>query len=157
MSDTIDTKNDHLSGLNESKRSFLKYILSGGLIAFVGSILYPIFAYLKPPSQAEAEVSSVKAGKLSDIARESGTIIKFGSKPVILIRTANNELRAFSATCTHLDCTVQYRKDFGLIWCACHNGKYDVNGRNVSGPPPRPLDEFKVIVQGEEVFISKKS
>jgi len=44
-----------------------------------------------------------------------------------------------------------------MIWCACHNGKYDLNGRNVSGPPPRPLDEFKVIVQGEEVLISKKS
>ena len=88
--------------------------------------------------------------------KDSGKIVKFGTKPVILIRTANNELRALSATCTHLDCTVQYRKDMGLIWCACHNGKYDLNGRNVSGPPPRPLDEYRVVVQGEEVLISKK-
>jgi cytochrome b6-f complex iron-sulfur subunit len=141
----------------QTKRDFLKYILGGSLFVWVGTILYPVLSYLKPPSQAEVEVSSVKAGKLSDIEKDSGTIIKFGNKPVILLRTANDELRAFSATCTHLDCTVQYRKDFGLIWCACHNGKYDVNGRNVSGPPPRPLDEYKVNVQGGEVFISKKS
>ena len=141
----------------QSKRDFLKYILGGSLVAWVGSVLYPIFSYLKPPSEAEAEVSSVKAGKLSDIEKDSGTIVKFGSKPVILLRSTKGDLRAFSATCTHLDCTVQYRKDFGLIWCACHNGKYDVNGRNVSGPPPRPLDEYKVNVQGEEVFISKKT
>lgn len=124
---------------------------------WVGTVLYPVLSYLKPPSQPEAEVNSVKVGKLSDIEKDSGTIVKFGTKPVILLRSAAGDLRAFSATCTHLDCTVQYRKDFGLIWCACHNGKYDVNGRNVSGPPPRPLDEYKVNVQGEEVFISKKS
>ncbi len=142
---------------DESKRSFLKLVLSGGLVALAGAILYPIFAYLKPPKQGEVEVSSVKAGKVSDFANDSGTIVKFGSKPVILLRTTTGEFRAFSATCTHLDCTVQYKKELGLIWCACHNGKYDLNGRNVSGPPPRPLDEFRVVVQGGEVMISKKA
>jgi cytochrome b6-f complex iron-sulfur subunit len=142
--------------LNEGKRDFLKWILGGGLVAFAGSVLYPILAYLKPPAQGEVEVSSVKVGKLADIPKDSGQIVKFGSKPVILIRTAAGDLRAFSATCTHLDCTVQYRKDFGLIWCACHNGKYDLNGRNISGPPPRPLEEYRVIMQDDEVFVSKK-
>lgn len=142
---------------NKSKRDFLQWILAGGVIAFLGAVLYPIFAYLIPPKQAEVEVSSVKAGKLSEMEKESGKIIKFGTKPVILIRTANDEVRAFSATCTHLDCTVQFRKDFGMIWCACHNGKYDLNGRNISGPPPRPLDEFRVVVQGDEILVSKKT
>jgi Rieske Fe-S protein len=139
-----------------TKRNFLKFLFSGSLLALAGSVLYPIFAYLKPPKQGEVEVSSVKAGKLSEIENDSGQIVKFGTKPVILVRTANGELRAFSATCTHLDCTVQFKKELGLIWCACHNGKYDLTGRNVSGPPPRPLDEYRVVVQGEEVLISKK-
>jgi len=143
--------------VHPGKRNFLKLILSGSVLALGGSVLYPIWAYLKPPKQGEVEVSSVSAGKLKDIEKESGKIVKFGSKPVILIRTASGELKAFSATCTHLDCTVQFRKDYGLIWCACHNGKYDLNGRNVSGPPPRPLDELRVVVQGEEVLISKKA
>jgi cytochrome b6-f complex iron-sulfur subunit len=139
------------------KRDFLKYVLGGGLLAWIGSIVYPLFAYLKPPKQAEVEVNSVKAGKLTTIAKDSGTIVRFGNKPVILIRTAAGELRAFSATCTHLDCTVQYRKDLGVIWCACHNGKYDLSGRNISGPPPRPLNEYRVVVQSDEVFISTKT
>jgi len=148
--------NEEIPQGHDERRTFLKILLSGGLIALGGSILYPILAYLKPPKQGEVEVTSVKAGKLSELEKDSGKIVKFGTKPVILIRTANNELRAFSATCTHLECTVQYKKDLGLIWCACHNGKYDLNGRNVSGPPPRPLDEYRVVVQGEEVLISKK-
>ncbi len=139
------------------KRNFLKFILSGGVIALLGAIFYPIFAYLKPPKEGEVEVSSVKAGKVGEMEKDSGKIVKFGTKPVLLIRTASGEYRALSATCTHLDCTVQYRKDMGLIWCACHNGKYDLNGRNVSGPPPRPLEEYRVIIQNDEISISRKS
>ena len=141
----------------QSKRDFLKYVLGGGLVAWLAAVLYPVLAYMKPPKQAEVEVSSVKAGKITEFQNESGTIVRFGSKPLILLRLPTGEFRAYSATCTHLDCTVQFRKDMGLVWCACHNGKYDLNGRNVSGPPPRPLDEYRVIVQGEEVFISKKA
>lgn len=141
----------------ENRRDFLKYVLGGGLIAWLGAILYPILAYLKPPKQAEVEVTSVKAGKVSAVEKDSGMIVRFGSKPVILLRNPAGEFRAFSATCTHLDCTVQYRKDMGLIWCACHNGRYDLNGRNVAGPPPRPLDEYRVVLQGDDIFISKKA
>lgn len=139
------------------RRDFLKYILGGGLLAWLAAVLYPVMAYLKPPQQAEVEVTSVKAGRVSAIEKESGVIVRFGNKPVILVRNAAGDFRAFSATCTHLDCTVQFRKDMGLIWCACHNGRYDLNGRNVAGPPPRPLDEYRVVIQGEDISISKKA
>ena len=141
----------------QSKRDFLKYFLGGGVVVWLAAVLYPILAYLKPPKEGDVEVTSVKAGKVSAMEKETGTIVRFGNKPVILVRTSAGEFRAFTATCTHLDCTVQFRKDMGLIWCACHNGKYDLNGRNVAGPPPRPLDEYRVIVQGEDIFISKKA
>ena len=142
---------------DEGKRDFLKYVLGGGLLAWAAAVLYPLFAYLRPPKQAEVEVTSVKVGKLEAIEKDSGIIVRFGNKPVIIVRAANGDLRAFSATCTHLDCTVQYRKDMGMIWCACHNGRYDLNGRNIAGPPPRPLDEYRVVVQGGEVLVSKQS
>lgn len=137
------------------KRNFLKLVLFGSATAWLASVIYPILSYLKPPKQSEVVVKSVKAGKISDFANDTGTIVKFGTKPVILIRNAKGEFKAFSATCTHLDCTVQYRSDVGLIWCACHNGKYDLNGRNVSGPPPRPLDVYEVALQGDDVVIYK--
>jgi cytochrome b6-f complex iron-sulfur subunit len=150
--------NEHAATTDQyTKRDFLKYILGGGLVAWVISVLYPIFTYLKPPEQGEVEVSSVKVGKVNDIAKDSGTIVRFGNKPLILVRLNSGELRAFSATCTHLDCTVQYRKDMGVIWCACHNGRYDLTGRNIAGPPPRPLEEYKVIIQGDEISISKRA
>ena len=139
----------------QGKREFLKILLGGSFFAWLASVLYPVLAYMKPPRQGEVEVSSVKAGKVADIPNDSSQIVKFGTKPVILVRTATGELRAFDATCTHLDCTVQYRRDMGVIWCACHNGKYDLNGRNIAGPPPRPLEAYRVVVQNDEVLISR--
>ncbi len=115
------------------RRDFLKYLLFGSLTAWLGAVLFPLLAYLKPPKQGDVEVSSVKAGRLADIPKNSGTIVRFGNKPVLMIRTEDGSVRAFSATCTHLDCTVQYKKELGVIWCACHNGKYDLTGRNISG------------------------
>ena len=138
-----------------SKRDFLKILLGGGLGALAVAVICPLISYLKPPKVKEVQVSSVKVGKASEFPNDSGTIFRFGNKPGILLRTASGEFRAFEAVCTHLDCTVQFKKDMGVIWCACHNGKYDLNGRNISGPPPRPLNPYKVIVSGEEVFVSK--
>ncbi|MGA9363701.1 MAG: Rieske (2Fe-2S) protein [Bacteroidota bacterium] len=137
------------------RRDFLKYLLGGSLLGWLASLLYPLFAYLKPPKTGEVEVSAVKVGKIEDIPKDSGLVFRFGERPALLVRTSDGEFRAFSAVCTHLDCTVQYRKDMGFIWCACHNGKYDLNGRNVSGPPPRPLEVYKVVLQGDEIVVTK--
>jgi Rieske Fe-S protein len=61
-----------------------------------------------------------------------------------------------AATCAHLDCTVQYRDDTHQVWCACHNGIYDLGGRNVSGPPPRPLETYDVHLRGDEIIVERR-
>lgn len=136
------------------RRRFTNYLLGSGLIAWLGSVLYPLISYLRPPKIAEANVQTVKAGAASAFAINSAEIIKFGRKPVILIRTESGEFKAFSATCTHLECIVQYRGDLKQIWCACHNGLYDLGGRNISGPPPKPLEEYVVNVVEDEINVS---
>lgn len=145
-----------MSEPSEARRRFLNILIGGGLIGWLGSVLYPVFSFLKPPELAEAGVGSVSAGPASEIANNTGKIVRFGRAPVILIRTDAGDLRAFSATCTHLDCIVQYRPDLQHIWCACHGGQYDLQGRNVSGPPPKPLTQYDVSVVNDEVLISRR-
>ncbi len=137
------------------RRGFLNVLLGTGTVATLGAVLYPIFRFMVPPKVVESSASSVVAGKVAEIKPNQGKIFKFGSKPGLLVQTPSGEYRAFSAICTHLDCTVQYRQEEKLIWCACHNGRYDLTGKNVSGPPPRPLEEFKVNVRGEDIIVSR--
>ncbi|MFA6570072.1 MAG: Rieske (2Fe-2S) protein [Bacteroidota bacterium] len=142
---------------NPKRREFLNYLLGGSLAAWLVSIAYPIYNYLEPPKVEEVKVSSLKVGKVNDMEKDSGKIVKFGNKPVLVLRTTTGEYRAFAANCTHLDCIVQYNKNYGQIYCACHNGRYDLNGKNVSGPPPAPLEKFNVAIKGEEVIIFREA
>lgn len=137
------------------RRSFLNGILGGLSTAFLGSIVYPVIAFLKTPPVTTVEVTSVKIGKAKELAVNTSKVFPFGQRAAIVVKTASGELKAFDATCSHLACTVQYRADKGDMWCACHNGVYDLNGRNVSGPPPRPLTEMKVTILNDEIIVAK--
>jgi Rieske Fe-S protein len=96
------------------------------------------------------------AAKTGELKPNSAKIFKFGTKPGLLLLTAEGEYRAMSATCTHLNCTVQYRADLQHVWCACHNGHYDLNGKNIAGPPPRPLELYEVHVRGDEIIVNRQ-
>ena len=139
-----------------SRRRFVNWFLGTSAGAFLVSVFYPVGRYLVPPEVGESTAGTVTLPvKLDDVKPNSGQIFKFGSRPGILVRTSTGELRAFSAVCTHLNCTVQYRPDLSHIWCACHNGHYDLNGKNIEGPPPRPLDGFVVNARGGQIVVSK--
>lgn len=141
-----------------SRRRFLNWFLGTTAGAFLLSVLYPVSRYLIPPKSEESTARTVTLSiKPTDVKANSGQIFRFGSQPAILIRTPGGDLRAFSAVCTHLSCIVQYRSDLSQIWCACHNGHYDLNGKNIAGPPPKPLEEYVVNVRGDQIVVSKRA
>lgn len=141
---------------SKPRRRFVEVLLGTGFLATAAAFVYPVLRYLIPPKTADLGSDAVVAGKIGDLKPNSGKIFKFGSRPGLLIRTSDGGYRAMSATCTHLSCTVQYREDLREVWCACHNGKYNLDGRNISGPPPRPLEAFDVQVRGEEIFVRRR-
>jgi len=144
------------TGSGQSRRGFVNWLLGTSVGGLLLAVLYPVGRYLIPPASGESAAATVTLSvKPEDIAPNSGQIFKFGNQPGIILRTPSGELRAFSALCTHLSCIVQYRGDISRVWCACHNGHFDLNGHNVSGPPPAPLEEFAVNVRGDQIVISR--
>jgi Rieske Fe-S protein len=139
-----------------SRRRFVNWFLGTSAGAFLASVLYPVSRYLVPPPAGESSAGTVTLPiKPDDVKPNTGQIFKFGNRPAILVRTPAGELRAFSAVCTHLNCTVQYRPELSHIWCACHNGHFDLNGKNIEGPPPRPLEPFVVNARGNQIVVTK--
>ncbi len=142
-----------------NRRSFLDVLLSVGFVSTAIAIVYPVLQFLIPPASGEPATASADAGKAATLKPNSARIFRFGSRPGIVVRTADGDVRAFSAVCTHLDCTVQFKADTSQLWCACHNGTYDLGGTVVSGPPPRALEKFVVNLRGEpgdeEIVVSR--
>ena len=145
---------DSEGGVDWGRRS-VNVVLGGGILGLLGSVFYPIARFVIPPERSEATQSSVVAAKADDLAPNQGKVFRFGNRPGLLVRLANGEYRAFSAVCSHLQCTVQYRSDLSQIWCACHNGMFNLNGEVLSGPPPAPLETYQVAVREDEIVVSK--
>ena len=137
------------------RRNFVTGFLATAAAALAASVLYPVLRFISPPRVPEATGDRVLAGKVSELVAEKWKIFPFGSEPGILLEAEQGRLVAFSASCTHLGCTVQFESKSKRIWCACHNGWYDLEGKNVEGPPPRPLTEYKVQVVGDEIFVTR--
>lgn len=137
----------HASDRPDSRRrKLLNWFLGTSTVALLLSILYPILRFVSPPSVPEATTDQVDAGPINDpdLVAKGYKIIRFGAEPVIVVRVSDTDIRAFSATCTHLACTVEFRRREKDLYCNCHGGEYDLRGRNVAGPPPKPLTPFKV-------------
>jgi len=138
------------------RRRLVEILLGGGFFASLLSCVYPVLRYLIPPSVSDLGGDEVVGASVGDLKPNGSKIIRFGTRPALLLMTAEGEYLALSAVCTHLSCTVQYRNDLRQIWCACHNGLYDLRGRNVGGPPPRPLESYTVHVRGNQIVVSRK-
>jgi Rieske Fe-S protein len=141
--------------IRPARRRLVEVLLGGGALASVVSFLYPVLKYLVPPVVPDLGQDEVVAAKVGDLKPNGSKVFRFGSRPALLLLTAEGEYHAVSAVCTHLGCTVQYRSDMHEIWCACHNGTYGLDGRNISGPPPRPLQSFQVNVRGNEIVVTR--
>lgn len=160
---------------NEGRRAWLLRSLTGAISATVIAIFYPVVCFLRPRkatvSGALEVVAPFRVDKLNNAADNP---FDFGGKPCLVVLTPSgarrlnagerlrpDDVRAFNAICTHVECTVEYRSDRRDIFCNCHNGVYDLNGKNVAGPPPRPLEMYQVTLRGEagkeEIVVSRKA
>lgn len=140
-----------------SRRNFINYLFGGGLIGTLLTFFYPVIRFITPTQQSEVIVNKVEAAKKGELAPNTFKIFKFGNSPGILINTPQGELRAFTAICTHLACTVRFDSETETIHCPCHNGRFDLAGNVLSGPPPAPLEEYGVETSGDIIFVSKRS
>ncbi len=136
-----------MAAKREPRRSFLKWLISVTGVAWVASAIYPVIRYLSPlPTRAGAGPVEVPKDKLAAVqGKQAYAVLRAAGTRILVLRDPSGKLHALSAVCTHEGCTVQYRPGEEIIWCACHNGKYTIDGKVISGPPPRPLPRFQIV------------
>ena len=134
---------ENTSNQKSTRRSFLDLVLGASSVACLGSILYPVIRYLKPlPRAGGVGPTRLTPEELAKLEKERFVIVPVSGKRVLILQNAAQEILAVDAKCTHEGCTVQYLPGESVIWCACHNARFDLDGRVLSGPPPRPLPKY---------------
>jgi Rieske Fe-S protein len=139
-----------------TRRQFLDGMIGGWLGALLASFLYPIVKFIFPPYREPDEVI-LTFSDFKDMPPNSVRSFAWGSKLGILKRNDDGTYWAFVGVCTHLDCNVTYLPDQRKFFCACHDGWYDDSGRNIGGPPPKPLRRLTLVIEEENLIVRKES
>lgn len=138
-----------------TRRQFLNGLLGGWFGALAASLLVPVLKFVFPPAREPDQVI-LPFSDFKDMELNSVKNFAWGSKPGLLKKNDDGSYTAFVAVCTHLDCNVTYLPDQRKFFCACHDGWYDESGTNIGGPPPRPLRQLYISIEGEELVIMRE-
>lgn len=156
-----ETPIDSMEAEDESftRRGFVKVAVVGMCAAYAAAVGYPVYRYLNSPVEKSAAMAAVKEVTLKDVnnlPKNSAFMFKFGTRPTVLIHHEDDTWVALDAVCTHLGCTVAFDPATKQIHCACHGGVYDAKtGGNISGPPPKPLTAYEVLVEKEAITVKR--
>jgi len=138
------------------RRSVIDLFFGGSLLATIAAFLYPVVRFVLPTKSRSVTQDSVVAATAGELPPNSAKVFRFGTAPAVLVNTPEGNLVALSAVCTHLTCTVRFDGETGTLFCPCHNGRFDLGGNVLSGPPPRPLETYAVTVSGADVIVSRR-
>ena len=141
------------------RRRALALLVNGAIGIISGALGTLLGTFALRPGPAATTERWFRAASLMDLTpgtpvarvlsvpRADGWYRERVRQTVFLIRDGD-QVKALSATCTHLGCQVRWDSQARRFECPCHGGAYDSQGRVVEGPPPRPLDPIDVRVEG---------
>ncbi len=139
-----------------SRRAFVGSAMIGSALAVAAGVFYPLVRYLLPESKTgqggKKETYSVA---LNEIHVGEARFFTFRRKPALLIRKTETDIVAISAVCTHLGCIVKFHEDTKQLQCPCHGAKFDLNGRVLGGPAPKPLAAFNARIEAGNIVVEE--
>lgn len=141
-------------GPDTKRRGILKGLVAGAVAVVTAPIIYVASRFLGYINVSGSGATSASVAFSELTPEKPSKLIQINDEPIIVVREKDDQIRAFTATCTHLGCTVSYRPQVPDFYCKCHQGRYDVNGVNVPGTRPKaPLTELTIVDKGTELQI----
>lgn len=136
-----------------TRRGFLDWIIALCSTVSAAAMSIPALMYLWPAAKGGG-AEHVELEGAADMAVGQSKTIQLGGQAAIIVR-GRSGFKAFSASCTHLGCLVNWDSAGKRFLCPCHAAVFDENGGVVSGPAPAPMPTFKVKEVGGKVYVSK--
>ena len=136
-----------------SRRAWLDLALAAGGAIWGLGMAVPAAFYLWPARAAGPSQTVLKVGPLNSLAVGEAKMLQADGRPLVVLRAAADRVVAFSAICPHLGCVVAWDAGRKVFACPCHAGVFSPEGKVMAGPPPKPLQEYPVMVIGDEIRV----
>lgn len=150
-----------------SRRKFLSRVTLAIGGAIVAGWAVPAVAYIFGPARKSdrqrewrplGSPNKVELGTptlfKTRVERTTGWVTQEEEVSVYVFTEDGRNFTGLSNICTHLGCRVRWVDDQEAFFCPCHNATFGKDGRVASGPPPRPLDTFAIMVDGGQLLVN---
>ncbi len=151
-----------------TRRNFLKYVVLGGAGLVAAAVAVPLVGDVLSPAWRKESIPTVPIARADSIPKGVPTFVRFEERvPDAWLTTTQSaglwvvtqdgqNFTIFDPHCTHLNCPFYWDDKQNIFVCPCHGGKYDINGKVLAGPPPRPLDRWEYILNQGEIEVTGK-
>ena len=151
----------------QTRRSFSETLINvlggvmGAAIAGLGGV------YLMTPARkqkvggwvAAADASKLTTGVAEEVLferrRADGWRLTRERSSAWIVKKSDQEIIAFAPGCTHLGCAFRYEAEKKNFICPCHVSEFTLDGNVISGPAPRPLDQYEVKLDHGRVLLGE--
>jgi Rieske Fe-S protein len=139
-----------------TRRTFLNALFGGWALAFSAGGLYALLKFAFPTLGKEPDFVILQTKDFDAMPLNSVKPFAWGGKPGLIFRDSRGATLALKGVCTHMECNVSYKPEEMKFYCPCHKGWFDEAGKNIAGPPPKPLEFFDVRTEGEKLIVTRK-
>jgi menaquinol-cytochrome c reductase iron-sulfur subunit len=156
----------YAGGQEISRRRFFIYVIAGISSAIGAAVATPLIGYFLSPAWKKEKGFTVPIVRASTIPIGVPTFVRFEervpdawvitteSKGAWVVTKDGQNFVVFDPHCTHLNCPYYWDAAKQIFQCPCHNGQFDINGKVLAGPPPRPLDRLEFVIKSGEIEIT---
>ncbi|MFQ5792466.1 MAG: ubiquinol-cytochrome c reductase iron-sulfur subunit [Acidobacteriota bacterium] len=134
------------------RRGFMRWLVRSFLSLWALAAMGVGLSYLKAPETGRRR-RLVPAGSFSSLEVGHARLVRHGSRPLYVLRISKSEVLALSAVCTHRQCVLGWSQERKVFACPCHSGVFDASGQVASGLPRRRLEQYRVTVQRDRIWI----
>lgn len=139
-----------------TRRAFLNVLWGGWLAAFLAGSFYAFLKFVFPTLGKEPDFVALSPADFVDIPANSTKPFAWGGKLGLFYKKSDNSMYALKGVCTHMECNVVYKPEEKKFYCPCHKGWFDENGKNIQGPPPKPLEFFDFRIEAGKLLVYRK-
>lgn len=163
--DEVANKEESRPDEGTSRRIFLLRLAIFLNAIAVTLFAIPVIGYILSPARYIAWLRWIPIGNLADFPENQTRLAEYVNPfkkpwdgetskiPCWVRRESGDNFTIFAINCTHLGCPVRWFAESGLFMCPCHGGVYYADGREASGPPPRPLYRYKHKVEAGRLWV----
>src|SRR5512134_28855 len=148
-----------------SRRTFFRWVTIAAA-GFIGAGLsIPLMGYVISPALKRRERPWVDVGGVDDLAAgeptqldhvttiQDGYLESRSQKAVWAVKRPDGQVTVFSPMCTHLGCGYRWAGEEKMFKCPCHGSMFDIEGKVLGGPAPRPLDRLPAKVENGRLMV----